>query len=56
MLETNVQWAPTESAQIKLNLMSEKFPDVKLELIDGVKYDELKVQFKHLLISVWEGK
>ena len=40
----------------KLKFMSEKYPDVKIELIDSVKYNALRIQFKQLLTLTWEGK
>lgn len=45
-----------EKSQRQLELMNSKFPEVKLIVIDGVKYNELKVQYKDLLHNLWEGK
>ena len=38
-----------------LSRMKEQYPDVSIKIIDGVKYQELKVQYKNLL-PFWEGK
>jgi DNA-directed RNA polymerase subunit RPC12/RpoP len=45
----------TESCKEKIKCMKEQYPDVSIEIIDGVKYKELKVQYKNLL-PFWEGK
>jgi hypothetical protein len=45
-----------ETSKNKLELMFQLFPDVKIEVIDCVKYNLLRLQYKQLLKSTWEGK
>ncbi len=45
-----------EKSQRQLELMSSKFPEVKLAVIDSVKYSELRIRYKNLLNDTWEGK
>lgn len=45
-----------ERSQRQLVLMKERYPNVIVELVDGAKYDQLRVQYKHLLRPYWEGK
>lgn len=45
----------TDSCNKKIKNMIDQYPDVIIEIIDGVKYQALKVQYKNL-IPRWEGK
>jgi len=45
----------TDACREKLELFRSEYPDIQLVLIDGVKYDELRLQYKSL-IPTWEGK
>jgi len=45
----------TKICEEKLSLLNQDHPDVKIELIDGAKYEDLKVRYKNL-IPLWEGK
>jgi len=39
----------------QLELMSKLFPEIKIILIEGKQYGELKVKYRKL-IPTWEGK
>lgn len=43
-----------DKSKRQLELMAKVFPNVTVHVIDGAKYAELRVQFKHLVD--WEGK
>ncbi len=43
-----------EKSKRQLELMAKVFPNVTVHVVDGAKYAELRVQFKHLV--AWEGK
>ena len=43
-----------EKSMTQLQLMKVVHPDIKLEVIDGAKYQALRVQFKDQV--AWEGK
>lgn len=45
----------TENCYEKIRMFREEYPNVSIELIDSAKYDDLRVQYKHL-IPFWEGK
>jgi len=45
-----------EKSKRQFELMKIHFPEIKIEIIDGVKYSELRVQYKNLLSDTWEGK
>lgn len=45
-----------EKAEKQLRLMSEVFPDVKIEVVDYKVYSLLRDQFKELISPFWEGK
>lgn len=45
-----------EKSKLQLELMSTKFPHIKIKVIDGVFYDQLKLTFKQKLSETWEGK
>jgi hypothetical protein len=44
-----------EECEVKLSLMKLEYPEVQIRLIDGAKYRDLAVRYKHLIPN-WEGK
>jgi hypothetical protein len=51
-----IKGRPDEKSRNQLELMAQLFPDVKIEVIDGVKYEVLRLHYKLLLQPLWEGK
>lgn len=43
-----------ESSILKISLFKEKYPNERLNIIDHIKYNELKEKYKSLIL--WEGK
>ena len=43
-----------ESSILKISLFKQKYPDERLNIIDDLKYIELKLKYKNLIL--WEGK
>ena len=45
-----------DKARKQLLLMSELFPEIKITLIEGPEYNELRANYKSILKETWEGK